>query len=123
VILVDSSLWIDHLRHPSEILADLLGRRQVVIHPFIIGELALGHLSPRDLILEMLQDLDHVATADDAEVLRLVERERLFGLGLGYVDAHLLASSRLTPGTWLWTRDRRLAAAAEHLSLAARITH
>jgi predicted nucleic acid-binding protein len=123
VILVDSSLWIDHLRHPSEILADLLGRRQVVIHPFIIGELALGHLSPRDLILEMLQDLNHVATADDAEVLRLVERERLFGLGLGYVDAHLLASSRLTPGTWLWTRDRRLAAAAEHLSLAARITH
>lgn len=123
MILVDSSLWIDHLRHPNEILADLLGRRQVVIHSFVIGELAVGYLSPRDLILEMLRDLDHVVTADDDEVLRLVERERLFGLGLGYVDVHLLASSRLTPGTWLWTRDRRLAAAAERLSLAARVTH
>jgi hypothetical protein len=89
VILVDSSVWIDHLRRADEVLADLLNRKQVVMHPFIIGELALGHLRPRDVVLNALQDLDRVIVAHDDEVMRLIEQERLFGPGLGYVDVHL----------------------------------
>jgi hypothetical protein len=123
VILVDSSVWIDHLRRADAILTDLLDRQQVLIHPFVIGELALGHLQPRDMILEVLMHLDRVIVAHDDEVMRLIEQERLFGLGLGYVDVHLLASVRLTLETSLWTRDKRLSAAAERLSIAARVTH
>jgi len=123
VILADTSVWIDHLRHTDEILTYLLSRQQVLTHPLVIGELAVGHLRPRDVVLKTLQELDRAIAARDDEVLRLIERERLFGLGLGYVDAHLLASVRLTPGTFLWTRDKRLSAVAERLSLAARVTH
>jgi predicted nucleic acid-binding protein len=123
VTLVDTSVWIDHLRRSDEVLIDLLGRRQVVVHPFIIGELAVGNLRPREAILQELQKLRRVTIADDNEVLRLVEHEHLFGLGLGYIDVHLLASTRLTPETLLWTRDKSLLAAAERLTLAARVTH
>jgi hypothetical protein len=123
VILVDSSVWIDHLRHADEILTDLLSRQQVVMHPFVIGELAICNLTSRAVMLQDLQDLGQVFVAHDDEVLRLIEQEHLFGLGLGYVDAHLLAAARLTPETFLWTRDKRLSAAAERLSLAARVTH
>jgi predicted nucleic acid-binding protein len=123
VILVDSSVWIEHLRHSNELLTDLLDRQQVLMHPFVVGELALGHLRPRDMLLGVLQVLDQVIVARDDEVMRLIDEERLFGIGLGYVDAHLLASVRLTPGTSLWTRDKRLSTAAERLSLGARVTH
>jgi predicted nucleic acid-binding protein len=123
VTLVDTSVWIDHLRRSDEVLINLLGRRQVVVHPFIIGELAVGNLRPREAILQELQKLRRVIIADDNEVLRLVEHEHLFGLGLGYIDVHLLASTRLTPETLLWTRDKSLLAAAERLTLAARVTH
>jgi predicted nucleic acid-binding protein len=123
VILVDSSVWIDHLHRSDDILAHLLDQEQVMIHPYVIGELAIGNLRSRPAVLRMLQRLDQITVARDAEVLRLIEQERLFGLGLGYVDAHLLASTRLTPEARLWSRDRRLAAAAERLSLAARVTH
>lgn len=123
MILVDTSVWIDHLHRANEVLIDLLNRRQVVVHPFVIGELAVGNLRPREAALEELQKLRRVISADDKEVLRLVEHERLFGLGLGYVDVHLLASARLTPETFLWTRDKSLLAAAERLSLGARVTH
>ena len=123
MILVDSSVWIDHLRRADEVLTDLLDRKQVVTHPFIIGELALGHLRPRNVVLSALQDLDRVIVAHDDEVMRLVEQERLFGRGLSYVDVHLLAAVRLTPETSLWTRDKRLLAAAARLSLAARVVH
>jgi predicted nucleic acid-binding protein len=123
VILVDSSLWIEHLRRRDAILMDLLDRGQVLIHPFVIGELAIGNLRQREVVLQDLKDLDRVVVAGDEEVMRFIEAERLFGLGLGYVDAHLLASVKLTPETFLWTRDKRLSAAAERLSLAARVTH
>jgi predicted nucleic acid-binding protein len=123
VILVDSSVWIDHLRRNDEIFIDLLDREQVLVHPFVIGELAIGNLRHREAVLQDLQDLTSVIVADDEEVMRFVEAEHLFGLGLGYLDAHLLASVRLTPETFLWTRDKRLMAAAERLSLAARVTH
>jgi predicted nucleic acid-binding protein len=120
---VDSSVWIDHLHRADEMLTDLLDRGQVMTHPFVIGELAIGNLRPRNVVLDVLRKLDRVIVARDDEVLRLIEQERLFGLGLGYVDVHLLAAARLTPETTLWTRDKRLSAAAERLSLAARLTH
>jgi predicted nucleic acid-binding protein len=123
VILVDSSVWIDHLRRNDEILVDLLDREQVLVHPFVIGELAIGNLRHREAVLQDLQDLTRVVLADDEEVMRFVEAEHLFGLGLGYLDAHLLVSVRLTPEAYLWTRDKRLMAAAERLSLAARLAH
>jgi hypothetical protein len=122
VTLVDTSVWVDHLRRADEVLIDLLNRRQVVVHPFIIGELAVGNLRPRAAVLEELRKLRRVVVADDNEVLHLVEHERLFGIGLGCIDVHLLASARLTPETFLWTRDKDLLAAAERLSLAARVT-
>jgi predicted nucleic acid-binding protein len=119
VILADTSVWIDHFRCTDEHLADLLEAGRIVMHPFVIGELALGHMRQREEILEFLQDLPHVTVATDAEVLHFITRQGLPGLGIGYIDAHLLAAARLTPGTSLWTRDKRLAAAAVRDGLAA----
>ncbi len=119
MILVDTSVWIDHLRRGDDALAALLDAGQVLAHPFVIGELALGALQPRELVLQSLDDLPQATVATDQEVLRVIDRYALWGLGIGYVDAHLLAAARLTPGAALWTRDRRLAGAAEKLSLAA----
>jgi predicted nucleic acid-binding protein len=123
VILVDTSVWIDHLRRPDDMLTDLLEQEQVLMHPFVIGELALGSLRRRSVVLESLQDLRQAMVAQDHEVMRLIDRRSLFGLGIGYVDVHLLAAVQLTPNASLWTRDKRLAAVAEQLSLAARLTH
>ena len=119
MILVDTSVWVDHLRHGDKALADLLDCSQVVMHPSVIGELALGHLKPRDQILRDLADLPQTAVATDAEVLHLIERHVLFGTGIGYIDAHLLTAAVLTPGTLIWTRDRQLLGAASKLALAA----
>jgi predicted nucleic acid-binding protein len=83
VILVDSSVWIEHLRRSNEILTDLLDRQQVLMHPFVVGELALGHLRPRNMVLGVLQVLDQVIVARDDEVMRLIDEERLFAIGLG----------------------------------------
>jgi predicted nucleic acid-binding protein len=123
MILVDSSVWIDHLRRRDEILVDLLDREQVLVHPFVIGELAMGSLGHREAVLQDLLDLKRAVVADDDGVMHFVEANNLFGQGLGYLDAHLLASTKLTAETSLWTRDKRLAAAAERLSIAARVTH
>ena len=119
MILVDTSVWIDHLRAHDTVLADLLGQGQVASHPFVIGELALGNLRQRARILVDLQSLPQTAVATGAEILRFIEVHSLAGLGIGYVDAHLLAGALLTPGTSLWTRDKGLRAAAERLGLAA----
>jgi predicted nucleic acid-binding protein len=118
MILVDTSLWVDHLRAGDAGLAALLGKGQALIHPFIIGELALGQLRKRQPILQLLADLPHAMLADHAEVLAFIEKHRLHGLGIGYVDAHLLASARLSDAR-LWTRDKRLQAAALKLGVAA----
>ncbi len=123
MILVDSSVWIDHIRAPDERLVDFLSNQQVLMHPYVIGEVALGHIRTRAEWLSELGDLPGVAVAGDEEVASLIERERLFGLGIGYVDAHLLASVRLTDEASLWTRDKRLAAVAERLAVAAKIFH
>jgi predicted nucleic acid-binding protein len=92
VILVDTSVWVDHLRAGDRALAGLLEAAKVLAHPFVIGELALGNLPRRDQALRELQDLPQANVATDREVLYFVDRHRLFGLGVGYVDAHLLAS-------------------------------
>lgn len=118
MILVDTSVWIDHLRAGEPRLAQLLQDGHVLAHPWVIGELALGQLSRRREILALLNNLPRAETARDTEVLDLVENRHLFGLGIGYVDAHLLAVTLLTTGARLWTRDKRLAAAASQLGLA-----
>jgi predicted nucleic acid-binding protein len=119
VIVVDTSVWIDHLKSVDTVLADLLGTGRVLAHSFVTGELALGSLRQRRMVLESLRDLPQATVASDDEVMMLIEREKLYGLGIGFVDAHLLAAVRLTPGALLWTRDRRLRQAATQLGLSA----
>nr|WP_294507890.1 type II toxin-antitoxin system VapC family toxin [uncultured Rhodopila sp.] len=121
MILVDTSVWIDHLRQGDAILADMLEHARVITHPFVIGELATGNLRQREVILHALGGLPRAIVAQDAEVLDFIERETLFGSGLGYIDIHLLASVRLTPGALLFTRDRRLHTMATRMSVAAPI--
>lgn len=118
MILVDTSVWIHHLRAGEEILAAMLDRAAVLAHPHVIGELALGRLRRRDEILSLLDGLPHATVATPAEVRTLIEREALYGAGIGYVDAQLLAATRLTAGATLWSRDRRLASVAARLGLA-----
>lgn len=121
MILVDTSVWIDHLRKGEPTLMRLLEGGGVLAHPFVTGELALGSLRQRDVILAALQDLPQAVVAGDGEVRCFIDRNALFGLGIGYVDVHLLASVRLTPGVSLWTRDKRLHAVAERFALAAKL--
>ena len=123
MILVDTSVWINHLRLASAILSELLDDGEVLVHPFVLGELALGNLRRRDAFLSDLRDLPRAAVATDEEVISLIDRQTLFGRGIGYVDAHLLAAARLTAGTKLWTHDRRLQAVAAQLGLAATLSH
>lgn len=115
-MLVDTSIWIDHFRRSNHDLEYLLKEGLVVTHPFVIGELACGSLAKRAEVLELLTALPSVlvATADEAHAL--VERHRLFGTGLGWIDMHLLASAKLSTQS-LWTADRRLRAAAHTLGL------
>lgn len=123
MILVDTSVWIDHLRQRDLELERLLNAAQVLAHPFVIGELSLGTLRNRKAILGALQDLPQACTATDAEVMSFIDREELYGLGIGYIDAHLLAATRLSPGALLWTRDKRLFAASARLGLSATLMH
>jgi predicted nucleic acid-binding protein len=117
MILIDTSVWIDHLRAGDKTVVTLLESGRVLAHSFVIGELALGHLRQRKAIISALQDLPQANAAMDTEVLLLIERHTLMGVGIGYVDAHLLASTRLTAGAALWTRDGRLSGVAERLGL------
>lgn len=119
MILVDTSVWVDHLRSGNRRLIHLLDTEQVLTHPFVIGEIALGILPQRNLILATLRLLPAVVVATHEEVLEFIERHRLFGSGIGYVDAHLLAAVKLRAGSGLWTRDKSLRAVAERLALAA----
>jgi predicted nucleic acid-binding protein len=118
MILADTSIWVDHLRKGDLGMQRLLDQASVLCHPLIIGELAMGELHPREAILQTLREFPGATVADHEEVLRFVSYNKLYALGIGYIDAHLLASVRLTPGATLWTRDKRLAKAAESLNLA-----
>jgi len=117
MILVDTSVWVDHLRAGDERLATLLEAGRVLAHSFVIGEIALGHLRKREPILSALSRLPQATVATDTEVLMFIEKHSLMGIGIGYVDAHLLASTRLSAGAALWTRDKRLLGAAERMNL------
>ena len=119
MLLVDTSIWIDHLRSGEPTLAAALEKQQVLTHDFVIGELALGNLRQRDTVIAAMKGLPRATRASAPEVLTFIERESLHGLGIGYIDAHLLASVRLTPGSSLWTRDKRLAKIAAKLGIAA----
>ena len=120
MILVDTTVWVDHLRGGDAQLAELLERGAVVMHPFVVGEIACGNLSDRSSILELLRDLPAAVVAEGEEVLGFIERHRLHGKGIGYVDVHLLASALLTKRASLWTRDKRLRMAAQELGCAFR---
>ncbi|TAJ94172.1 MAG: type II toxin-antitoxin system VapC family toxin [Gammaproteobacteria bacterium] len=120
MILVDTSVWVDHLRTGDKSLASLLDNSQVLMHPFVLGELACGNLRKRSEVLSLLKDLPRVVVTTDDEVLFFIERHALMGRGIGYVDAHLLASVTLNGPTRLWTRDKHLHAVADSLGLATK---
>ncbi|HEV2748591.1 MAG TPA: VapC toxin family PIN domain ribonuclease [Allosphingosinicella sp.] len=117
-IIADSSIWIDHINKGDAELATQLKRRRIVLHPMIIGEVALGPIANRRVVLGELQVLPQARPASHAEVMAMIEWLQLFNCGIGYVDAHLLASARQLPNGQLWTRDKRLRTQAERLGLA-----
>jgi predicted nucleic acid-binding protein len=118
VILVDSSVWIDHFRSTDPVLVAALEAGEVLMHPFILGELACGNLHRRQETLELLNNLPTAPVATGPEALVFIECGSLMGRGIGYIDVHLLASVALTGTGRLWTRDRRLAALAAELDLS-----
>lgn len=118
MILVDTSVWIEHLRHGEPRLARALEDDDVLTHAYVIGELACGNLASREPILDLLHNLPQAREATHVEVLTMIERRRLFAKGIGYIDAHLLASAMLTPPSTLWTLDKRLGRVATELALA-----
>lgn len=122
-ILVDTSIWIDHLRDKNEHLMNLLNRNQVLMHPMIQGELACGCLQHRDQILGLLKNLPQVSEATHDEALYCLEQHKLMGKGIGFIDLHLLASTFLTKNTLLWTRDRRLYNLAQSISVSWEPAH
>ena len=117
MVLVDTSVWVDHLRRGSRRLAALLEDAQVLVHPFVIGELACGRLSDPDEILGLMAALPAAEEATHDEALAFLGARGLAGRGIGWIDVHLLASAALT-GVPLWTRDRRLGRAADDLGIA-----
>jgi len=118
VILVDTSVWIDHFRKPSSRLAELLNDEIVLVHPLVIGEIACGNLKNRAEIIALLQALPQASKVDDEEILFFIERHNLNGRGVGFIDVHLLASCLLDQ-SFLWTVDKRLKAIAKHLKTDA----
>lgn len=118
MILVDTSIWVDHLRDGDAALVTVLEQGQALAHPWVTGELGLGRLRDRAAVVQLLDQLPQAVVATATELLAFVEHHKLFGVGIGYVDAQLLASARLTEDVELWTRDRRLHAVAERLGLA-----
>ena len=116
MILVDTSIWIDHFNKSDADLVKLLNSAKVCIHPFIIGELSCGNISNRQEILNLLKALPQVESVLDEEVFILIENKKLYGIGLGFIDAHLLASALINDVT-IWTRDKKLKKAAINLDI------
>jgi predicted nucleic acid-binding protein len=117
MILLDTSVWVDHLRHGDSLVVQVLESGQAAAHAVVIGELACGNLKSRVRVIDLLQALPQLAMAMDDEVLYFIERHKLMGRGIGYVDAHLLAAASIG-GSLLWTRDKRLREIAADLGLA-----
>jgi predicted nucleic acid-binding protein len=119
LILADTTVWIDHFRSGSKELQKGLNQGQIVIHPFIIAELALGSLKDRARMLAYLDLLPQVRVAKLSELRLMIEGRRLYNLGIGLTDAHLIASTLIDSPTLLWTKDRRLRKVAEGLGIHA----
>ena len=119
MILVDTSVWVDHFRRGEAQLTTILTSNAAVMHPFVMGEIACGSLADRALILGLLQELPSAIVANSEEVLGFIDRHELFGKGIGYVDVHLLASAVLG-NIKLWTRDKRLSVVAYELGIDLR---
>ena len=122
MILIDTSVWIDHLRAADEVLVSLLDEDRVLTHPMVVGELALGNLQNRKEVLGLLGGLPQAPVATTDEVLLFIEQRQLMGRGIGYVDAHLLTAASLAGPCHLWTNDRRLLKAASELRLAYQVS-
>jgi predicted nucleic acid-binding protein len=122
MILADTSVWVDHFRKRDAALYRELQRNNISTHPFIVTELVLGNLPDRQNAIASLDRLPMVKVAQLHEVRRLIETHSLFQRGIGFVDAHLLASTLITPHTVLWSRDKRLHDVAETLGLKANIS-
>ena len=116
MVLVDTSIWVTHLRQGSRQLEKLLMDAEVMCHPFVIGELACGNLKNRNEIMSLLRSLPMALTIEFEEFLFFIDKNQLMGKGIGFVDIHLLASTQLT-GIMLWTADKRLRSAADQLEL------
>ena len=121
MILADTSVWIDHLRSEDKILRQHLNQGQIVIHPFIIAELALGSLKDRTRTLSLLDLLPQVRVAQTNEIRALIETRHLYNRGVGLTDIQLIAAALINPPTLLWTRDKPLRKAAEALGIHARL--
>jgi len=119
LILADTSVWIDHLRSENKEMRSRLSRGDIVIHPFIIAELALGSLRQRAKTLALLDLLPQVRTPQPSEVRLMIEARRLYSMGIGLIDAHLIASVFVNSPTVLWTRDKPLRKVAEDLGIHA----
>lgn len=117
MILVDTSVWVDHLRRGVAELASALEEGEVLMHSFVIGELACGNIRNRREVLALLHDLPGCIEATHDEVMEFLERRQLMARGIGYVDAHLVAAAVLTPSTTFWTRDPRLSRVAKELGV------
>ena len=118
MIVVDSSIWIDHIHVGEPLLNAYLMREQALMHPHVLGEIALGSIKHRERVVHRFERLPSPNVAKEGYVLHLIEQQKLWATGIGYVDAHLLASTLLTPDGLLWTRDKRLQAQAERLGIA-----
>ena len=123
LILADTSVWTDHLRTNEPLMNQLVAEERLLMHPYVVGELSMGNLPDRTAFMRRLRQMDFAMRASDTEVSRLVEDNCLYGTGIGWVDAHLLASALLTEGVKLWTRDRRLNDAALRFDRAALLHH
>jgi predicted nucleic acid-binding protein len=121
LILADTSVWIDHFRSGNKELQKLLEHAQIVMHPFVIAELALGSLRDRSRTLALLDELPQVQVAKLSELRAVIEARHLHSAGIGLVDAHLIASALINPSTFLWTTDKPLQLVAEKLSIHAAI--
>ena len=121
MIIVDSSIWIDHFHKPDPLLAALLIRDHALMHPHALGEISLGSVKQRRAVLALFELLPVPVVAKEAHLRHMIEQHQLAATGIGYTDAHLLASALLTPGGQLWTRDKRLRTQAERLGAASHL--
>ena len=122
MILADTSVWVDHFRFGDADLSDLLRNRSVLMHPFVLAELALGSLSQRIKTLTLLEQLPSCKVAMLMEVREMIDKRSLYTRGIGLIDAHLVASALIDPRATLWTRDKRLRTVAEELGIHAELT-